>query len=259
MTTEGETPVLRRLALALAEHATEGRTAWQALEAQGALFGTTAALFLLDNQPDDGAEGFAVYTLGRLVETLSRRREPLQVEHEGRVRGRIVWPATYKARYDQDYNPARFVCREVQREYDTPENQLVRYVIERIAECVKGVPAPLRAGFYYLEPVLESEPHPVADHLENIAAALARVQRNTYLRQVTLPPRLTEVHLLRAEIAELDEYRTVLRFYEQYRQLTVPPTWARAAAAGKRVLPLPRSTGGENEIWIRLGAEILRA
>ena len=251
-----EAAVLRRLARILALPAED---AWQQLAARGALFGAAATFFLLDAGREDEAEEFAVYTLGRLVQSLNRRCEAQQVEHEGQVRGRIVWPATYKARYSQDYHPGRYVCREVQREYDTPENQLVRYVVERLAECLKGVPASLRAGFCYRAPVLAGPPQPAAARLENIGAALARLGRSPYLRQVTLPARITEVHLLRADTADLDEYRTVARFYHAYRRFVVAPTWEGVADAGRRVLPLPRGAEGENELWLRLAADILRA
>jgi hypothetical protein len=250
-----EAAVLRRLARILVLPAGD---AWQQLAA-GGRFGAAAAFFLLDAGHEDEAEEFAMYTLGRLVQSLNRRCEAQQVEHEGQVRGRIVWPATFKARYGQDYHPARYVCREVQREYDTPENQLVRYVIERLAECLKGVPAALRAGFYYREPVLAGSPHPAASRLESIGAALARLGRSPYLRQVTLPARITEVHLLRAETADLDEYRAVVRFYHAYRHFVVAPTWEQVADAGRRVLPLPRRVGDEDELWIQLAADILRA
>lgn len=91
-----------------------------------------ATYFLLDTSEQYDAETFITYTLGRLMRQLNHNTRQQPVVYQGRVRGRIMWPATFKAHYGQDYDPSRYVCREVRKQYDTPENQLLKYLIEQL-------------------------------------------------------------------------------------------------------------------------------
>ena len=252
-----ELAVLQRL-LALAM-SPRRHTAWEQLVEAGGLYATAATYFLLDVEPQVGVEEFAGYTLGRLLQQLSHKTEQLQVEYRGLVRGRIIWVATYKARFTRDVDPARYVCREVRQQYDTPENQLLKYVIERIDQCVKGVPEVLRSGMCYFPAARGRGPSRTADRLGNIAAGLSSARRNVYLRDVTLPQRISDLHLSRAETAEMDEYRAVARIYRRYDDIVASPAWHKIAAVGKHALPLPGRTGVDGELWLRLGSDILLA
>ena len=74
--------------------------------------------FLLYRSPgaDDGHHHpdtrFGLTTLAVLLRKLTSRTERQLNEYQGRVRGRVHWPATLKSRYSGDYDPTRFVCRE---------------------------------------------------------------------------------------------------------------------------------------------------
>src|SRR5262245_19398105 len=69
-------------------------------------FAMRSAYFLLNHEPGYDAESFVTVTLERLLQRISRVNEPMQVEYQGQVRGRIIWPATFKARYREDYDPS---------------------------------------------------------------------------------------------------------------------------------------------------------
>ena len=84
--------------------------------------------------------------LSRILLHMTRRTEQQRVEQRSRVRGRVAWPATYKARYGEDYDPARFVCFEVRHQFDTPENQLVKHLVTQIEHCLQAMPPILRTG-----------------------------------------------------------------------------------------------------------------
>lgn len=234
-------------------------TAWQELADSGVLFAVSATFFLLDVDQERDVESFTIYTLGRLLQHLSRRTEQLQVEYQGRVRGRIVWPATYKARYGEDYDPSRYVCREVRHQYDTPENQLLKYLAERIDECLKVVPAVLRSGACYFAPSQAHRSLRTAIRLGNMETALNQFRRNIYMRDVTLPHRITDSHLQRARTAAMDEYRAVVRIYERYQEIVAAPSQDKITEIGRRMLPLPGRMGRDADPWLQLGADILRA
>jgi hypothetical protein len=217
----------------------------------------TSAFFLLGRDRHGGVEQFITHSLGRLLQQLSRSTERQQVEYRGQVRGRILWPATFKARYTQDYDPTRFVCKEVHSRYDTPENQLLKYVMERIDECLKAVPAAIWDGVCYL-PVDETHvPLDTATRLGRMDAAMRLLWRNVRLREIDVPDSITEFHLLRAETAQLEEYARVAHVYRQYRDIVLIPSWNSLVRVGKRVLPLPGRRGEAENRWIRLGAAIL--
>ncbi|MCI0387901.1 MAG: hypothetical protein MOB07_03895 [Acidobacteria bacterium] len=219
-----------------------------------------AAYFLLDPGGRVNVETFVTYTLTRLLHQLNCNAEPQQVTYRGRVRGRIVWPATFKARHGSDYDPSRFVCREVRRLYDTPENMLLKYMIERIEQCLRVVPEPLHIGERYFPAATDRQSSVTATAalLETIETAIRNFRRNIYLREIVAPQTITEFHLLRAETARIEEYADLARLYRRYQAVVASSAWDELAQIGKRVLPLPRRTGLDGDQWIRFGAAVLR-
>jgi hypothetical protein len=215
-----------------------------------------AAYFLLDVEPGYDVETFLTSKLERLLRRISRSTEPLQTEYQGRVRGRIIWPASFKARYRQDYDPSRYVCREVKRQYDTPENQLLKFLVERIHEIVRSVPEVIRQGFCYF-PSSET-PSLIEIRLRQMENALSTFRLDARLRDVSLPPRITESHILRAETARIEDYGDVAKVYRRYRQLVLSPEYQRTMMlVADRVLLLPgRVRGPDGEFWIKIAAEL---
>jgi hypothetical protein len=116
---------------------------------------TAAAYFLLDAVPGGGGEDditverFVSEVLSRLLHELHQCTEQRQVTYEAQVRGRVSWSSTFKARVSDDFNPGRYVCREVHHLHDTLENQLVKYVVVKITQSLRMVPAALRSGRCY--------------------------------------------------------------------------------------------------------------
>jgi hypothetical protein len=220
-------------------------------------FSVTATYFLLDIEPAGGVEIFVTHTLGRLLQQMSRSNEKRQVELEGEVRGKILWPATYKARYNGSFNPTRFVCGEVYQNYDTPENQLLKYMVEAIFTCLRAVPPAIRQGVCYLPDSDTGHSPLVSTRLGRMESILQQSQRNMRLYSVHAPQSISEFHLLRAETALMEDYATVAQIYRQYRSMVLLPSWGALCAAGRRVLPLPAQTGVEENRWVRLAAAIL--
>jgi hypothetical protein len=255
MTTD-ELAVLRRLVGLML--ATPPASAWEELRAGGYLRTAAATFFLLDVEPDGGVERFMTHTVNRLLQHLLHRTEQHLVESKGRVRGKIIWPATYKARYGQDYDPARMVSRAVRYEFDIPENQLFKGVVERIQSSLLAVPAALRNGVCYRPHPEDQNTRAVALRLSNIEAGLKQVRRSVYLQAITLPPQINDMHLQRAAVADLDEYRHLVRLYQHHEMLVTRPSPALLSAASKRILPLPAQLEPGSEPWLRLSAQLLR-
>ena len=222
--------------------------------------GIAATYFLLDVDRAGGVELFVTHTLVSLVQQLNRRTEQWQSVYRGQVRGRILWPATYKARYSEGYDPTRYVCREVRRRYDLPENQLLKYMIIQLSQALKIVPDLVRLGHCYLPSSEERVSQQTAVRLGRMETALNQVKRNIYLQEISTPERITEYHLLRAETALNEGYHQTAKIYRHYQQAVLSPSWQNLTEIGRRVLPLPNHhSGPAAERWIRLGAAILRA
>jgi hypothetical protein len=216
-----------------------------------------SAYLLADVGPDRDVDLLLATTVERLVYRLKPKTERRRTEYQGRVRGRVLWPETSKARLGEDGDPTRFVCREIVRRYDTPENQLLRFVLERLAEAARLFPPSLRAGACLYPHTFGLAPASTAARLARIEARLNAFLRNPGLRAVSVPASVTRAHLLRARSIRVDEYATMARFYERYAAMTAPDSWLdEVARAGKRVLPLPANLVGDAETWLRLGVAV---
>jgi hypothetical protein len=90
-------------------------------------------------------------------------------------------------------------------------------------------------------------------------AAIISFRRNVRLRDVSVPQRVNELHLLRAETARMEEYEDVVHIYRRYQMMMVSPVWDVITQIGKRVLLLPGRSDAASDPWIKLGAVILRA
>jgi len=233
----------------------------------GQQFAIGATYFLLDvpdpslPAPSVSVERFITYTLGRLLQQLSRVTERQRVAYTGRVHGRIDWPYTIKARYTEEYDPSRYVCREVRRRYDTLENQLLKYLVEEIRACLLAVPRVMRDGGCYYPAGIGSAhpPDATAIRLGRMETALNRARYHVRYREITRPLAPTAEHLLSAERSRQEEYAELVQVYRHYRQMFSAPTrWQYLARAGRRVLPLPARADAEGRLWIQIGAAVVK-
>lgn len=228
----------------------------------------SATFFLLDGQPRHNTERFVTYTLGQLIEQLGRETERPYTTTMGQVRGQINWQATHKARYSDDYNPGRFICREVRRDYDTPQNQLLKFVVERIYEAMQAVPREVRQGVCYFpaQPDAAMLPGPAmafatatAARLDRMEAALNRARLHAGYRAIVEPQALTADHTRAAALAREEAFGEALATLDRYQALHHGSGRTKAlAAAGRWVLPLPSQSEGPGALWLGLAVAILR-
>jgi Domain of unknown function (DUF2357) len=216
--------------------------------------------FLLDTSRDYDAENFITYVLSRLVQRLNRDTRQTTVTYQGRIRGRVVWPATIKAHYGQDYDPSRYVCREVRRKFDTPENRLLKHLLERLSECLKAVPQVVRSGIccYSLDGELRDFADSSAYRFERMERAIDSYLRHVALADVSSLQAVTEWHLLQAETARIDEYVEVARFFRRYQTVVSGKRWSTTFEIGKRMLPLPGWLDSDGDQWLRFALSIFR-
>ena len=234
---------------------------WDRLFSGEAHLTARATYFLLHREKTSGmdSEDFITRVLERILHqfTCSTRRE--QVALQGRVKGKVLWPATLKSRYTDDYDPTRFVCREVHRHFDTPENQLLRYMVETIGHWIQAVPDVMRQGFCYSPGSGFHSPTTIAARLDKMEDYLIRLRRDRRLREVTVPATINEEHLLRSEVAKMEEYSLVAALYRQYKNTVISPSWNGVVQFGHTVLPLPGKPDADGYPWLRLAAAVVRS
>ncbi len=217
-----------------------------------------AAYFLFDVDDAGDVDSLVARTLDRLLQQFSHHTQQVPVEQRERVRGRINWPATYEARYSQHFDSTRFVCREVRHQYDTPENQLLKYLLDRIEHCLDAVPDALRLGACYRPGDLDRPPVAIGIWIGQVRTTLMQLRRNVRLRSVTLPAAIDEAHLRSAQLARVEEYAAVAHLYDRYRAIVLSASLDVLQPIGKRVLLMPDRVGDGREIWVRFGAALYR-
>ena len=190
----------------------------------------------------------------RLLQGLSRRTRREEKVYPGRVRGKINWPSTFKVRFGRDFDPSRFVCRELRYEYDTPENQLLRFLTQRLLESFHLVPETLRRGEWL--PAGSDQPRPLLANLTRLENRLNERLRHVHFREITLPTHVTPDHLLRAGTSRSEEYAAVAQLYQQYEAIVLRGEWGPVQALLRAGLVLP---AGPEPLWAGVNAAVLRA
>jgi hypothetical protein len=147
-----------------------------------------------------------------LLRQLSRATEPERHEQRGQIRGRVDWAATHRARLSQHNDPTLFICRQTRRQYATPENELVVYVLHALQRLIQAVPSCLRIGLFGA-PQANQSFAPTEARLAQYLHRLREYQQHVYLRDIPRPDRITSQHLLRAKTSKTEWYGRVAQFY----------------------------------------------
>ncbi len=175
-------------------------------------------------------EEFALRDLPELVRSLPSQTEVHQREWEGGFHGRLDIPATAKHRLMG--RVTRFVTRARHRQFDLPENELVRAVATRLLELLtrlRQARIVSSAGWGAMFASCEGE--------------LRRLLSATVLRKVSVAP-ITGFHEQAARGARRDVYRRALLWHVALREgldVDTPETIARVVAEGA-LAPLDEPT-----------------
>jgi hypothetical protein len=215
--------------------------------------GLCAAYFLSDTRRRLDVAVFLIETVPMLLRRLHRTVQHQRVEYTGQIRGRVDWQATYKARYRDDYNPTLYVCRRPERRDDTPENQLLKYMLLAIERLLADVPEALRrAECWSLKTMGEKDW--LAARVKTLEHRLRVSLAHIRLREVEPPPAITPRHLLRARTSKTELYGLVALLYEQYREVVLRHRWERVRPIFRRTLLLPAPETPQGDLFLRLAA-----
>jgi hypothetical protein len=187
---------------------------------------------------------------------LNRATEAQRREYQGHVRGRIDWSATYKARLRADNDPTLLVCREVRRQYATLENQLLKHVLQTIADSIRDVPQYLRLGALWLASA-PAESVPIHHRLSALQDRLQTYLAHIHLRDIEMPTAITRQHVQKASASKTLGYTRLARLYGSYTRITTEARVDDWIAALRTSLILPASPEGPGAAIIRAAAWVL--
>ena len=231
---------------------------WEALFEKGDHVRARTTYFLLHRHDKVDSQSFVTEVLERLLQQLNCRMERETIVYEGRVRGKILWPATLKSRYTGDYDPTRYVCLDARRRFDTPQNQLLRYVVETLWRCLRRVPEVMRAGRCFYPHSGRTDLETIGDRLAEMEGTLHRLRGHVRLREVELLSHVTPEHVYRAETSKMEEYGLAAELYRRYDAAVLSRSWDAVVRFSSSVLPLPARCDEEGERWLRLAASALK-
>jgi hypothetical protein len=223
--------------------------------ARGSLAGMTAACFLLYRPPqgDHGicVDRFLFHLAPILLQQLSRTTQPQRVTLHGRIRGRVDWANTYKARYTEDLNPTVFVCQQSWRRFDQPENQLFKYLLHGMQLCLERVSPQMRQWRAWGRALRSpgGGPLDLHDYLARVEHRVRTFRAHVYLRAVTLPDTISGQHLLAARTSKNELYAEVAELYDLYRSVVDAPDARRWAEALSETMPLPPEADEISRLW----------
>jgi hypothetical protein len=211
-----------------------------------------AACLLADAHADYDILTFVSETLPLLLRQLRRTTRRERVTYHGAVRGRIDWPATSKARLQNEVNPALYVCRPPQRQDDTPENQLVKFLLERLSELGHDMAQELQQAELWTAVSLTASPF--HQRLTHIAFYLRQTLNHARLRAVTTPTAISPLHLNKARASKIELYGHVARLYGQYERVIAGGLWPDVYPILRRSLVLPAPASPLGDACLQLAA-----
>ncbi|MGK7956849.1 MAG: DUF2357 domain-containing protein [Crocosphaera sp.] len=214
--------------------------------------------FLLNQKKEENFNYFVLDTLPRLLEQIHHTTIRKNVEYQGKIRGQVLWPATYKARLSQDYNPNLYHCRQVQLYFNTPENQLLKYLIETLQRDLKIIPPFIRNGFCFISTPKQQNIIAIISSLQIIENTLKQALKNIYLRQVESLHHISSLHLQKAENSRIEDYGQVAKLYQNYHQNMIQSDLYPFYREGQHFLLLPNQVTAETDIWIKAAAVCLK-
>lgn len=215
-----------------------------------------ACYFALHRAADTDPVHALDHEFPRLVAALSRDSQPVRRVYVGRVRGKIDWAGTIRARGGDDHNPHRFVCREADRITDTPQNQLVVWVLEQLDASLRAVPDTIRRGTARHGVAGERYVN-LAPQIDRLLSATHRMLRHPLMRSVTRTTEVTEDQLQAADRCRAAGYDVAAELARRWQLVRAVPLDG-LTQLGRESLLLPAANAADADPWVELAALLLR-
>ena len=212
---------------------------------EGRLGPISAAAFLLQDFTEASKaslHGFVFDTAPILMQQLSRDTRQVRVTFRGRVQGRVDWFGTHKAHLSGDSDRTQFVCLQIERAFDRPENRLLKFLLDRVQKCLDCARPALHDWHAWGRVCGRSPGEPVEldAYFDGLGNRVRTLNTHICLRDVQLPTAIQDQHLAAARSAKNHRYAIVADLAELYQSVVGAPDWNAWVHNLGATLPLPR-------------------
>lgn len=154
-----------------------------------------------------------------LMRNLAHSTRKETIECRGMVRGRIDWGLTLKERYSHGFNdPSLFICKPASKMYDLPENQLLKFILNKIIKSGDNIEfLPILTE----DTLDESEVNNYVDIIQARRSAVRNILKHVQFRNITLPPFVQPKTLQRTKNHRNRNYQPVVKCYELYENIFI--------------------------------------
>ena len=150
-----------------------------------------------------------------LVRNLSHSTNKEEIETHGNIIGQINWNQTFKNRMKTGLkDKSIFVCNTNKKLYDLPENQLLKYMLNKINKFIKDIN--ITYDELYKEEVINYN-----DYLNNIHIITHKAAKNPNLKNVLLPKHITTKTITKTIKSHNNLYEDLVNIYKLYEKLFI--------------------------------------
>ena len=150
-----------------------------------------------------------------LVRNLSHSTNKEEIETHGNIIGQINWNQTFKNRMKTGLkDKSIFVCNTNKKLYDLPENQLLKYMLNKINKFIKDIN--ITYDELYKEEVINYN-----EYLNNIHIITHKATKNPNLKNVILPKHITTKTITKTIKSHNNLYEDLVNIYKLYEKLFI--------------------------------------
>ena len=156
-----------------------------------------------------------IKVLPYLVRNLSHSTNKEEIETHGNIIGQIDWNQTLKQRMKTGLkDKSLFVCNTNKKLYDLPENQLLKYLLNKINKFIKDI------NISFNENIKENITN-YQDYISNIHIITSKTIKNVHLKEVELPRYITTKTINKTIKSHNNLYESVVKVYDLYEKLFI--------------------------------------
>ena len=155
-------------------------------------------------------------TARKLVRNLSHSTVNNEIISRGMIKGSIDWAETYEERSKEGFkNKSIFSCKTTNKIYDLPENQLFKFLLNRIISMTKNSSI---GDFKPLE-LKESEKDYWHNNIINARRTALKLKNKTHMRDITDIDNVTPKMVRKTFKNKNNGYKAVVKCYLLYRRI----------------------------------------
>lgn len=166
--------------------------------------------FLISKEVED-----LIKIIPYLIRNLSHSTNKEEIETHGNIIGQIDWNHTLKQRMKTGLkDKSLFVCNTNNKLYDLPENQLLKFLLNKINKFIKDINISYNENF-------KEDISNYYDYISNIHIITSKAIKNAHLKQVELPRHITTKTLIKTIKSHNNLYESVVKVYNLYEKLFI--------------------------------------